>query len=229
MKKIVGFIACCFFVQLASAQAPKWAEKAKKAVFSVVTYDKENKIKGTGNGFYIDAQGSALSDYSLFEGAERAVIINADGKQLDVNRIMGANSMYDVVKFNTPIDKKQITLSIATQPAQVGETVYLLPYSTQKAATVQTGKVTAVLRQEGVTEDGSTSAATVTVSDVRIVNVSDMAVVYITAEGGEVYKGYLEVDESLILIAKGDRITVTYSDSGLERIYMIDKWVFYTE
>ena len=144
MKKIVGIIACCFFVQIASAQAPKWVEKAKKAVFSVVTYDKENKIKGTGNGFYIDAQGIALSDYSLFEGAERAVIINADGKQLDVNRIMGANSMYDVVKFNTPIDKKQITLNIASQPAKVGETVYLLPYSTQKATTVQTGKVTAV-------------------------------------------------------------------------------------
>ena len=144
MKKIVGIIACCFFVQIASAQAPKWAEKAKKAVFSVITYDKENKIKGTGNGFYIDAQGIALSDYSLFEGAERAVIINADGKQLDVNRIMGANSMYDVVKFNTPIDKKQMTLNIAAQPAKVGETVYLLPYSTQKATTVQTGKVTAV-------------------------------------------------------------------------------------
>ena len=144
MKKIVGIIACCFFAQIVSAQAPKWAEKAKKAVFSVVTYDKENKIKGTGNGFYIDAQGIALSDYSLFEGAERAVIINADGKQLDVNRIMGANSMYDVVKFNTPIDKKQMTLNIATQPAKVGETVYLLPYSTQKATTVQTGKVAAV-------------------------------------------------------------------------------------
>ena len=144
MKKIVGIIACCFFAQIVSAQAPKWAEKAKKAVFSVVTYDKENKIKGTGNGFYIDAQGIALSDYSLFEGAERAVIINADGKQLDVNRIMGANSMYDVVKFNTPIDKKQMTLNVAIQPAKVGETVYLLPYSTQKATTVQTGKVTAV-------------------------------------------------------------------------------------
>lgn len=144
MKKIVGIIACCFFAQIASAQAPKWAEKAKKAVFSVVTYDKENKIKGTGNGFYIDAKGIALSDYSLFEGAERAVIINADGKQLDVNRIMGANSMYDVVKFNTPIDKKQMTLNVAIQPAKVGETVYLLPYSTQKSTTVQTGKVTAV-------------------------------------------------------------------------------------
>ena len=137
-------ITCCLIAQLASAQAPKWAEKAKKAVFSIVTYDKENKIKGTGNGFYIDAQGTALSDYSLFEGAERAVIINADGKQVEVNRILGANSMYDVVKFNTAIEKKQMTLPLAPQPAKVGETVYLLPYSTQKATALQTGKVTAV-------------------------------------------------------------------------------------
>ena len=126
------------------AQAPKWAEKAKKAVFSIVTYDRENKIKGTGNGFYIDAQGTALSDYSLFEEAERAVIINADGKQLDVTHILGANSMYDIIKFRTPMEKKQVSLILASQPAQVGETVYLLPYSTQKATNCQTGKVTAV-------------------------------------------------------------------------------------
>ena len=144
MKKTIWIMTCCLVAQLALAQAPKWAEKAKKAVFSVVTYDKENKIKGTGNGFYIDAQGTALSDYTLFENAARAVVINADGKQQDVSRILGANSMYDIVKFNTPIDKKQTTLTLASQPAKVGETVYLLPYSTQKATTLQTGKVTSV-------------------------------------------------------------------------------------
>ena len=144
MKKTIWIMTCCLVAQLASAQAPKWAEKAKKAVFSIVTYDKENKIKGTGNGFYIDAQGTALSDYTLFENAARAVVINADGKQQDVSRILGANSMYDIVKFNTPIDKKQTTLTLASQPAKVGETVYLLPYSTQKATTLQTGKVTSV-------------------------------------------------------------------------------------
>ena len=144
MKKTIWIMTCCLVAQLASAQAPKWAEKAKKAVFSVVTYDKENKIKGTGNGFYIDAQGTALSDYTLFENAARAVVINTDGKQQDVSRILGANSMYDIVKFNTPIDKKQTTLTLASQPAKVGETVYLLPYSTQKATTLQTGKVTSV-------------------------------------------------------------------------------------
>ena len=51
---------------------------------------------------------------------------------------------YDIVKFNTETDKKTIALKSASQPASVGETVYLLPYSTQKAATCQTGTVTKV-------------------------------------------------------------------------------------
>ena len=144
MKRTLWIIVCCFATQLAMAQIPKWAEKAKKAVFSVVTYDKDNKIKGTGNGFYIDNLGTALSDYSLFEGANRAVIINADGKQLDVISVNGANSMYDIIKFNTLVDKKHTALTLSTQPAKVGEIVYLLPYSTQKAATLQSGRVSAV-------------------------------------------------------------------------------------
>lgn len=145
MKKTIWILTCCLLSQLTMAQVtPKWAEKAKKAVFSIVTYDKNNQIKGTGNGFYIDVQGTALSDFSLFEGAERAVIVNADGKQTEVSYINGANSMYDIVKFTTPIDKKQAILTIAPQPAKVGETVYLLPYSTQKETTCQTGKVVAV-------------------------------------------------------------------------------------
>lgn len=144
MKKMLCIIACGLATLSVSAQAPKWAEKARKGVFSVVTYDKDNQIKGTGNGFYIDANGTALSDFSLFENAQRAVIINADGKQTEVESILGANGMYDVVKFRTPIDKKQTTLTLANQPAKVDEIVYLLPYSTQKAATIQTGRVTAV-------------------------------------------------------------------------------------
>ena len=144
MKKIFSIIICCLVCQIVSAQIPKWAEKARKAVFSIVTYDKENNIKGTGNGFYIDTKGTALSDYTLFENAERAVIINADGKQKDVTSIHGANAIYDVIKFRTPIDKKQTTLTIAKQPAKVGEAVYLLPYSTQKSPNMQAGRVTSV-------------------------------------------------------------------------------------
>ena len=60
MKKVLLILMCCMAIQSVHAQdTPKWADKAKKAVFSIVTYDKENKIKNTGNGFYIDNNGTA--------------------------------------------------------------------------------------------------------------------------------------------------------------------------
>ena len=145
MKKLLWIIAACLFVQTATAQvAPKWMEKARKAVFSIITYNQENQIKSSGNGFYIDMNGTALSDYTLFEGAHRATVVTAEGKQYPVTSISGANSVYDVVKFNAPVDKKPTALTLASQPAKPGDVVYLLPYSTQKSTNVQTGKVIAV-------------------------------------------------------------------------------------
>lgn len=141
MKRTLWIVMCALLAQMVSAQTPKWVANAKKAIFSIVTYDKDNNIKATGNGFYIDNQGTALSDYSLFEGASRAVIINANGKEQPVEAILGANSMYDVVKFRTPVDKKQVSLKVASQPVKNGEAVYLMPYSTQKEAVCQRGSV----------------------------------------------------------------------------------------
>lgn len=142
IKKIILAWVCCLAVQISSAQElPKWAEKARKAVFSVVTYDKDNKILNTGNGFYIDETGTAVSDYTLFKGADHAVVVTTEGKELPVKYIMGANDMYDVVKFKTETEKKMTFLQPATQAASQGETVYLLPYSTQKSNKGEVGTV----------------------------------------------------------------------------------------
>lgn len=142
MKKTILILACGMsFLTGFSQELPKWANKAKKAVFSVITYNKDNQILNTGNGFYIDEQGTAVSDYSLFKGADHAVIVTADGKELPVKYIMGANDIYDVVKFKTEFDKKAAALQPALQAATPGETVYLLPYSTQKSANGQNGTI----------------------------------------------------------------------------------------
>ena len=152
MKKIFLFLTCAVWSgnTLLAQALPKWTEKAKKAVFSVVTYNKDNQIVNTGNGFYIDENGTAVSDYTLFRGAERAVIVNADGKELPVTCILGANDMYDVVKFRTAVEKKSTSLQAATLSPATGETVYLLPYSTQKATTIQSGSVA---KKDTITHD----------------------------------------------------------------------------
>ena len=141
MKKIFWIFMVCVSMQTLHAQTPKWAENARKAIFSIITYDKNDKIKSTGNGFYIDKAGIALSDYSLFDGAERATVINGDGTQKEVLHILGANTLYDVIKFDTQADKKQSFLPIATTPAKEGDLVFLMPYSTQKSSTMQSGRI----------------------------------------------------------------------------------------
>ena len=90
------FLSLCFWIQWGMAQTPKWVEKAKRAVFSVVTYDKDDKILNTGNGFFVSEDGIAVSDYALFKGAQRAVIIDTEGRQMPVLNIMGAALPYRV-------------------------------------------------------------------------------------------------------------------------------------
>lgn len=131
-----------------SAQTPKWVGKARKAIISIVTYDKDNKIMNTGNGFFVKTDGTAVADYSLFEGAQRAVIINSDGKEFPVDCILGANSMYDLVKFRVQTDKEVDAVTLAKAPAAVGSTVFLLPYASQKENTLGRGTVDAVTQVE---------------------------------------------------------------------------------
>ena len=141
-KKLLLMLTLCLLAQWSVAQAPKWVDKAKRAVFSVVTYDQNDKILNTGNGFFVTEDGVALSDYTLFKGAQRAVVMSSDGAQMPVEAIMGADDMYDVVKFRVGISGKKVTaLTLAAVAPAAGADVYLLPYSTQKDRSFTAGKV----------------------------------------------------------------------------------------
>lgn len=141
-KKIFLLFALCLLAQWSVAQAPKWVEKAKRAVFSIVTYDENDKILNTGNGFFVTEDGIALSDYSLFKGAQRAIVMSSEGVQMPVISILGANDMYDVIKFRVGISAKKVpALNLAATAPAVGANVYILPYSTQKDRSYTGGQV----------------------------------------------------------------------------------------
>lgn len=151
MKKILILpLLLLFLAQGSMAQTPKWVEKAKRAVFSVVTYDKNDKMLNTGNGFFVSEDGLALSDYSLFKGAERAVIITSTGKEMPVSTILGADGMYDVIKFRVAITEKKVpALVVANVAPAVGADAWMLPYSTQKSIACISGKVKEVAKVAG--------------------------------------------------------------------------------
>lgn len=143
MKTLLFFaLLLCSQWSIAQKESPKWIGKAKESVFSIITYDKADKMLNTGNGFFISEDGIAISDYSLFKGADKAVVITSEGEKLNVKYILGADDMYDIVKFHVQVNKKApYYLPVASPTPTQGATIYVLPYSTKKERNCTTGHV----------------------------------------------------------------------------------------
>ena len=140
MKRIITILFAACVCCMASAQPDKWVKKASKAVFTLKTFKANDELIGSSNGFFITADGIAVSSYTPFRGASKAVIIDAMGKEYPVKSIIGANDTYDIAKFRVDASKCQ-TLRTATA---VGENtqLWLLPYNAKNgysctAATVK--------------------------------------------------------------------------------------------
>ena len=124
----------------AVAQNPSWAKKAANAVFTLKTFDVDGQLLASTNGFFINENGEAVSSFTPFKNAQRAVVIDMQGKEWPVESIIGANDMYDVAKFLVTI-KKPTALTVSQTAAQVGTTLWLLPYSAKKAPACEQGTV----------------------------------------------------------------------------------------
>jgi hypothetical protein len=128
----MGVLLLSFALMPLSAQ-PSWVKKAAKSVFTLKTFDANGALVGSTNGFFVGTNGEAMSNFTPFKGASRAVVIDASGKEYDVSAILGANDMYDVVKFRVAASKTQ-PLTVATTVSAVGSTAWLLPYLEAKTA-----------------------------------------------------------------------------------------------
>ena len=136
---IIGILLLLTILPI-SAQNPSWAKKATNAVFTLKTFNADGSLLGSSNGFFIGEQGQAISSFSPFKNAQRAVIIDAQGKEIEVECLMGYNDMYDVAKFQVAAKKTQ-ALSIAQSPANSGANLWLIPYSVKKVPNFINGTV----------------------------------------------------------------------------------------
>lgn len=136
-------LLCFCALQYGFSQGPKWVTKAKKSVFSIMTFGKDHNLLKTGNGFFISPTGVGVSDFDLFKGAYRAVVINTEGKEIPVECILGADDTYDVVKFRVDLSlvKKVDYIDLNTSNISIGDEVFVLPYSVEKDRACTPGKV----------------------------------------------------------------------------------------
>jgi len=141
MKRILLIsITLLTFTTALLAQNPAWSKKAAQAVFTLKTFNAEGTLLGSSNGFFISEDGMAVGCFAPFRNAQRAVVIDAQGKEWPVECIMGANDMYDVAKFQVGT-RKAAWLPLAKTDAPQGSSVWLLPYAVKKEPACKQGTV----------------------------------------------------------------------------------------
>lgn len=127
------------------AAAPNWVSKVQKSLLSVATYDQAGNPLRSGTAFYISTDGDAVADYSLFKGAYRAVVTDASRKTHIVERILGADDTYGLVKFRVADVKKATPVE---RPAAAGPAresmVFVLKYSADKIKNCPSARISEV-------------------------------------------------------------------------------------
>ncbi len=131
IRWILGILPMFLFTSLPVSAQPSWTKSASKAVFTVKTFAADGSLIASTNGFFTGSHGEAVSNFTPFKGAARATVIDAAGKEWQVTGILGANDMYDVVKFRVNCPKSQ-PLAISQAKAPIGSQAWLLPYHETK-------------------------------------------------------------------------------------------------
>ncbi len=189
-------------------------------VTSVVSNDKSNI------GFILtNARTGEYKFYPVIGAEEHSAMAAAEGEVQEKGYVASFPSLVNISDQPTYI----MVLKDAAGVVKLYALVNVENYSIVATGSTQTDAMSAykkLLRQSDIDIGDEESTVEITVENVRIAMVSDVATVYITAANGDVYKGYLEADESLILIRNGDLIHIRYALGDTERIYIISSWNF---
>ena len=72
---------------LTTAAQPSPVKNVGKSVFTLTTFKADGSLLASSHGVFVDDAGTAVSDWSSFDGASKAVVIDAAGKRMDVDYI----------------------------------------------------------------------------------------------------------------------------------------------
>ncbi len=122
-NNIILSLLCLIGMSLPVSGQPGAVRKATEATFTLTTFKSDGSLLATSNGVCISADGTAVSPWKPFIGADKAVIVDAKGQKHDVDCILGANEIYDIVKFR--VGGTTSAASLATS-VSAGESAWIV-------------------------------------------------------------------------------------------------------
>lgn len=101
-------------------------EKGEAASFTVYTYDEYGSPSGSGSGFFIASDGTAVTNWHVLDGCVKAVIKTSEGKEFEIDSVLCASSKKDILVFRVknPQNVKFKKLKFADDLPAKGGKVY---------------------------------------------------------------------------------------------------------
>lgn len=121
-------------------------EETEKATFIIYAYDEYGSPKGTGSGFFIDSDGTGITNYHVLDGSVKAVLKTSDEKEYEINQVLASDRKWDIIKFsvkNTDNIKFKY-LDFANKEVEKGDKVYNISSPMGLEASVSEGIVSSV-------------------------------------------------------------------------------------
>ncbi|ERJ75098.1 serine protease [Prevotella melaninogenica] len=124
LRTLILTIALVLGISTNISAQPGAVKKAADAAFILTTFKADGSILATSNGVCISTDGIAISPWKPFIGADKAVIIDAKGQKHEVECLLGANEIYDIVKFQ--VNGKTIAAPLTTT-VSANDEVWITP------------------------------------------------------------------------------------------------------
>ena len=124
LRTLILTIALVLGISTNISAQPGAVKKAADAAFILTTFKADGSILATSNGVCISTDGIAISPCKPFIGADKAVIIDAKGQKHEVECLLGANEIYDIVKFQ--VNGKTIAAPLTTT-VSANDEVWITP------------------------------------------------------------------------------------------------------
>lgn len=115
------------------------------SVGEIVVYDAYGDEFALGSGFFIDDEGTMLTNFHVMEGAYSAEVTTSDGVRHNVDSVLAYDTFIDLAMLRVDIEDNSF-LKLSDENVRTGETVYAIGSSLGLTSTFSDGIVSTASR-----------------------------------------------------------------------------------
>lgn len=120
------------------------------AVVTIQTFDENMASTGIGTGFFIDSDGSLITNYHVIDGAFAASVKTAEGDSYPVAAVLAENQSVDLVKVSVDIPAEAVRwIAVTGDVPDIAERIVVVGTPLGLEQTVSEGIVSAIRELPG--------------------------------------------------------------------------------